>query len=72
VIVVASVTVYVRVPYVKVVGDGHTIVYISVVRVVYWMSAVFRVRVGGLSVCEDVMVMSIHVGFGIVVVKPLL
>jgi len=35
VIVVASVTVYVRVPYVKVVGDGHTVVYISVVRVVY-------------------------------------
>jgi hypothetical protein len=34
------------------------------------MSAVFGVRVGGLSVCEDVMVISIHVGFGIVVVKP--
>jgi hypothetical protein len=26
VIVVASVTVYVRVPYVKIVGDGHTVV----------------------------------------------
>ncbi len=26
---------------------------------------------GGLSVCEEVMVVSIHVGFGIVVVKPL-
>jgi hypothetical protein len=34
------------------------------------MSAAFEVRVGGLSVCEEVMVMLIHVGFGIVVVKP--
>lgn len=34
------------------------------------MSAVIGVRVGELSVCEEVMVMSIHVGFGIVVVKP--
>lgn len=57
-------------PYVKAVCDGQTVVYISVVSVVY--STALEVCVGQLMVCEDVTVVSIHVGSEIITAWPLI